>query len=200
MRTRKVKLNRTIALEMACRLFQANRAVASLSEFHWPRLIRYFDGDKIAELKEFIERMRTMLPSEAACTQKAQPPWYYHPDFRTPWWWHVVFAFVGPFLVYCWPLLNRMRSSWSFRCQEIAYMLNRLEAFLEMLDMPVFPSYPTIISLRHDLDLCLSIIERRCCGVRELKKIYEVEYFNMPWNRSGIPLSEIVHPKLPSAA
>jgi hypothetical protein len=186
-------------IELACRLFQANRAVTGLSEFHWPGLKHYYGAARVAEVRELIERMRLLLPPPGR-TDNAAPPLFYRPDYRPSPWRLLLWEFVGPVLVYCRPLYNGLRSRWSFSCEELAYMLNRLEAFLQLLQSPSLPGYPYLIAFRNDLAVCHSLIEWRCDGYRELKKVHLVEYFNKSLFLKTIPLSAILTPPARSVA
>jgi hypothetical protein len=200
MKGKYVKLDKLTVLELIGRIFQAERAVACLSEFHWLGLLRYYDPGKVADLREFIARMRTLLPSEAAPIESASPPPYFRSDAWVRWWHRLWFAVAGPFLVYCWPLLNGRRSRWAFPCQELAYMLNRLQAFLQLLRLPAMPADQTVIALRMDLQECRGLIEYRCDGLRELRKVFSLEYFNKTDWLEAIPLATIIKPPMQSAA
>src|SRR5262249_39415174 len=194
-----VRLQKPAILELLCRLFQAERAVAGLGEIHWLKLINYYDTARVTEMKKIIETIRGFLPLEAKNMAAVTTP----PEFSAAywrWWRKVAIEVAGPFVEYCWPLINRLKSHWKFTVTELHYILNRLEAFLQMLRLPAFPGYEVVVSLRMELTACRSIIEGRCRGLREVRRILSIEYFNKAASLQTIPLSDIINPRKKSAA
>ncbi|HMC66882.1 MAG TPA: hypothetical protein VKI65_18240 [Gemmataceae bacterium] len=200
MPTDRIYLDKRNTVELLARLWQTERAVHGLSPVHWPNLLKYYNHERLESLREWIVRVKDLLGPGAILVKDAAYPPSLCPKRKKSWLKNVAYPFLDLYYAFCYPVLNRLKSGWTFPIGEIAFFLNRIDAFVGLLEESACPPFEVLVPLRMDLTGCRILLQGRTYGVKAASDAMDVEYFNKTPRLRTIPLSDIIKPPKKSAA
>jgi hypothetical protein len=173
-----ITIRKQEALRFFCLARQAERSIdfALSSERQWDLLRQYYDGGRLGKVESAVESLRALAPAPAASLSREQ-------------------AFeVSVFRVLTYPvriILNRFRASWPFQESELQFILQTLQAVIDLLKRRQKPEARNLVQTRMDLHACEVIIERKLAGVPEVRKAGRIEHFCQAPHITPFKLEEI---------
>lgn len=157
--------SKQMALTLFCIFRQAERSVhyALSCPSQWAQFVAYYETSKQTQISEVIGRLRDAgvrednAPSRQVLAQDSLLS--------------IVRCAAGL-------LCNRLKRSWAFTTQEIAFFCATLEHLLKILHNVDLPHKEELVELRLDCFYCHSVIARKLIGVTEIRKADLIEHFN----------------------
>jgi hypothetical protein len=173
-----VRLSKQAALRLLAVSRQAERSIDAVlhrSQSVWSALREYYG----AERRKLVTAAIAELGCEGPTRVKMDPRWMAakaRSRLRL--------------LVDC--LANKWREAWSVPPDERCFLAGGLIGLLSVLECVQQPPHEDLVQLRLHLTSAVALLENKLWGVRETRRIYDVEYFAPPpWDRLS-SISELI--------
>jgi hypothetical protein len=165
-------------LKFFCLARQAERSIdfALSSQRQWDLLRQYYDSARLGILESAVDSLRTLLPQAAAPASRDAA-------YRL----RVFWVLTYPVRI----ILNRFRTTWSFRETELQFILQTFQAVIDILKRREKPESPRLVQARMDLHACEVIIERKLIGLPEIRQAERIEHFCQASHIKPFNLEEI---------
>ncbi len=177
-----VSLDKALALTIYAVARQAERSLdfGMQSQAMWDGLRDYYNQERMERFGDAVAALRAKMPEQVECVTREQVD------------------FVGGLWIVAYPFrsaMNRFRTTWRFSKIEVQFMLQSLDAFLDMLKHADKPDSHELVQVRMQLCSIQRVIERRLVGLPALRSASNIEHFGQSAYRSFIEFDEIVPAK-----
>ena len=185
-------LSKLTIIELYATLFQVERAVDSLSPFHWPRLKSYYDEQTTKSLQTTLQMVKQQLRDAKHCLDCVPCPFSWVPPQEPSLFRKIINGLRDIYFEFVVPVVNRWKSHWAFPVPELMFIVDRLQSFLNILHLHSCPDRDVLMRLRMELTGYRTLLEGRCYGLKEIKLAQCVEYYNKAALLKTISLSDII--------